>query len=94
MKKLFYLALLGLSTQAFGQNVTFYHSQGRYILNADKARTASVAAGDIDGDGDIDIVAANGRHWPDQNEIFINNGYGKITVSRPLDDIAETSYAA
>jgi len=94
MKKLSLLLLVCLTTQAMAQKVTFFNANGRYMLNTDKARTASVAAGDIDGDGDIDIVAANGRHWPDGNELFINNGYGKFTVSRPLDDLAETSYAA
>ena len=29
---------------------------------------------DLDGDGDLDIIVANGRHWSQQNQIFYNDG--------------------
>jgi len=41
----------------------------------------------------MDIVAANGRHWPEQNQVFFNNGRGIFTVSQPLHHTSETSYA-
>ena len=49
--------------------------------------------GDIDFDGDLDIVIANGRHWPGQNRIFFNNGRGKFTVSKALGTESSTSYS-
>ena len=69
-------------------------SNGRLILGTYKERTASVAIGDIDGDGDIDIIIANGRHWPGQNRIFINDGRGIFTVEKNLGNQRSTSYAA
>ena len=70
----------------------FRHSS-RLVLGTGEERTASIGVGDIDNDGDIDAVVANGRHWPQANQIFINNGYGIFTVSKLLDNICETSYA-
>ena len=42
------------------------------LLGGAKEKTASISSGDIDNDGDIDIIIANGRHWPGQNKILFN----------------------
>ena len=65
----------------------------RLIFGTHKERTASMDMGDIDNDGDIDVVLANGRHWPGQNRVFINNGRGVFTVSRLLGTDMSTSYS-
>ncbi len=57
-------------------------------------RSASLAFGDVDADGDLDVVVANGRHWAQQNEVFLNNGAGFFGLARSLGDERETSYAA
>ena len=49
-------------------------------LGHGKDRTSSISSGDIDSDGDIDLIIANGRHWPGQNKILLNNGIGRFTV--------------
>ena len=54
--------------------------------------TAGVAFADVDGDGDLDALYANGRHWPQTNEIYLNNGRGQFTVGYPLGLEKATTY--
>ena len=65
----------------------------RSTLGIESNRSASVRLGDVDGDGDLDAVVANGRHWPQQNYLFLNQGRGKFSVMRPLGSDRATSYA-
>ena len=68
-------------------------TSSRNILGTETNRSASVRLGDVDGDGDLDAVVANGRHWPQQNYLFLNQGRGKFSVMRPLEKERATSYA-
>ena len=63
-------------------------------LGVEEERTPFLTFGDVDGDGHADVVVANGRHWPGQNRLFVNNGEGRFMVSRLLGDEQATSYAA
>jgi imidazolonepropionase-like amidohydrolase len=87
---LFLLGILGAALHA--QSVTFA-TNNRLIFGTHEERTASMGIGDIDNDGDMDVVIANGRHWPGQNRIFLNNGSGKFSVSKTLGDERATSYS-
>ena len=62
-------------------------------LGSDSELTASISLGDVDGDGDLDAVVANGRHWPGQNRVYINDGRAAFTLARPLGDELAGSYA-
>ena len=62
-------------------------------LGSGSELTASISLGDVDGDGDLDAVVANGRHWPGQNRIYINDGRAAFTLARPLGDELAGSYA-
>ena len=59
-------------------------TNSRLTLGTESNRSASIRMGDIDGDGDLDVVVANGRHWPQQNYLFVNQGSAKFSVMRPL----------
>ena len=64
-----------------------------FSLGADIRRSASVSLGDVNGDGTPDAVIANGRHWPQINQIFFNQN-GRFRIATPIDNIAMTSYTA
>lgn len=63
----FYLCLLWLITAyiAFSQSTPDFRTSNRQILGEPWERSASMGIGDIDQDGDLDVVIANGRHWPE-----------------------------
>ena len=63
-------------------------------FGAEENRTASIAAADLDGDGDLDVVTAEGRHWPAANYVFYNIGNGAFRTSRVLDSEWSSCYAA
>ena len=94
MQKPIYIILIStfFLTTTIGQTIDFA-SSNRLIFGLYEERTASMGTGDIDNDGDLDVVIANGRHWPGQNRIFLNNGSGIFTVSKPLGIESSTSYS-
>ncbi len=55
--------------------------------------TASASIGDVNSDGHLDVVVANGRHWAQGNEVFFNNGSGRFNLMRALGAESTTSYA-
>ena len=71
-------------------------TNGLRILGTGIKLSASIGIGDLNGDGTNDLVVANGRHWPEQNYLFFNQGRGAavFTVQRPLGLNLSTSYAA
>ncbi len=63
------------------------------LLETKGETSAGVSLGDIDRDGDLDIVLAKGRHWPLDNLILRNDGKGNfITGKLPAE--ADRTYSA
>lgn len=84
------LFTLGFPTLVAAQT---FQSHSRLVLGGETNRSASVRVGDLDSDGDLDVVVANGRHWPEQNYVFLNQGQARFNVMRPLGGDRSTTYA-
>ncbi|MBK7908656.1 MAG: VCBS repeat-containing protein [Gemmatimonadetes bacterium] len=63
------------------------------LLEPAGATSAGVSVGDIDRDGDPDLVLAKGRHWPLQDLVLRNDGRGNFSAA-PLREEADRTYSA
>jgi hypothetical protein len=63
------------------------------LLEAQGETSAGVSMGDIDGDADLDLILAKGRHWPLNNLVLRNDGRGHFT-SEPVTDSPDRTYTA
>lgn len=88
------VACLFLLQIVLGQNTIPLRSFDRVLLLESKGETsAGVSMGDMDGDGDLDLVFAKGRHWPLHNLIFRNDGKGRFTTEM-LGESPDRTYTA
>jgi hypothetical protein len=55
--------------------------------------SANVSIGDLDSDGDLDLVLAKGRHTPLVDRVLLNDGKGAFASSN-LGPIADRTYTA
>jgi hypothetical protein len=63
------------------------------LLETTSEDSANVSMGDLNGDGNLDIVLAKGRHTPLVNRVLINDGRGRFPVAQDLGS-ADRSYSA
>ena len=84
------LASSGMSGQVVG-----LPGYTRFIELEKQAETsANISFGDLDGDGNLDIVLAKGRHWPLVDRVLIGDGRGGIRSASDLGTASDRSYSA
>ncbi len=90
---LLFVLLLTLAARArTGPNIPRFD---RAIPLEQKAETtANASLGDLDGDGDLDLVLAKGRHWPLVELVLLNDGKGDFSQRHNLSDKADRTYTA
>jgi VCBS repeat protein len=63
------------------------------LLETTSETSANVSFGDVNGDGNLDIVLAKGRHWPLVDRVLLGDGHGGIQSSYDLGSASDRSYS-
>ena len=86
---------VGLALAAVGiqETRTLPHFTTVVQLDTTSDPSANVSLGDLDGDGDLDIVLAKGRHDPFVDKVLLNDGKGHFVTS-DLGPTADRTYTA
>lgn len=71
---------------------SIYSNKESYTISMEPFLTAGVALGDIDGDGNLDMIEANGRHWPQANYVYFNADNRRLSARYQLEPMERTSY--
>ena len=64
------------------------------LLEETSETSANTSVGDLDGDCDLDIVLAKGRHWPLHDRVLLNDGSGIFSDAKNLGDQPDRTYSA
>src|SRR6185503_1863388 len=63
------------------------------LLETTSETSANVGIGDLNGDGNLDIVLVKGRHWPLRSRVLLGDGRGRFPNAYNLGDLPYRSYS-
>jgi len=72
---------------------TFPSYERTLVLDTKAETSANVSIGDLDGDGKLDLLLVNGRHWPKISRIFLGDGRGHFATAYNLTETTYRSYS-
>ena len=88
-----FVAVLGLVAMGGQRGAALRTFKTVIALETSSEDSANVSMGDLDGDGDLDLVLAKGRHTPLVDRVLLNDGTGRFVAS-DLGPIADRTYTA
>ena len=88
------IAEVGAGTHATAQaSVGFPRFDRQLLLESTSETSANVSIGDLNGDGNLDIVLIKGRHWPLISRVLPGDGKGHFEAAYNLGETAYRSYS-
>ncbi len=81
---------IGASSELRGTRLRFEEVK----LESTDETSANVSLCDLDGDKDLDIVLAKGRHWPLANRVLLNDGTARFERALDVGEKPDRSYSA
>src|SRR6185437_15386350 len=63
------------------------------LLETTSETSANVSIGDLNGDGNLDIVLVKGRHWPLISRVLLGDGKAHFPTAYNLGETAYRSYS-
>lgn len=76
--------LFGMSLAGISQETSCMNADGFFSIGTQSNRTASICLVDMNQDGNLDALVANGRHWEEQNYVFFNDGKRGFKQALPI----------
>jgi len=83
-----------VSQAGAARSAGFPHFDRVLLLEDTSENSANVSIGDLNGDGNLDIVLAKGRHWPLVDRVLFNDGHGRFPGAHDLGEASDRSYSA
>jgi hypothetical protein len=63
------------------------------LLETTSETSANVGIGDLNGDGNLDILLVKGRHWPLRSRVLFGDGRGRFPTAYNLSHLPYRSYS-
>lgn len=63
------------------------------LLETTSETSANVSIGDLNGDGNLDILLVKGRHWPLVSRVLLGDGKGHFPINYNLTETPYRSYS-